>query len=254
MPLDGADKVAGSPVKKSGRHTVNNMEVCALCPIHMKEYLKHVDSYTCAAPECDRFGTALPTHAGAKRLRVDRAKELTLSDHHADRARSPPPTRGWSTKGYVKPTKKDNDIPDLDVPPIEPIPPKVEVNRWPNPSGSLSTRSTNSLFGGKLKDIGGRLRGDAETSSVTKKVEQESLSLGGSSDRHAPVEHSDERHHAHPSKAHTVKIERKHRNRKGSSSPRSLFYILYEGCSRHPVSSSESSPISSVGAQLYWTF
>ena len=151
--MDGADKVADFTWKKAGFYTMNNMEVCALCPAHMEDYQKHVDSCTCAVSECGLFGADHPTRNGSNRLCVDHAQKLILSDSHADRSKSPPMTRGWSTKWYVKPMKKEDDNLDSDTPPLEPIPPKVEAGRRRNPSESVSTGGTNSLFDGRLGEI-----------------------------------------------------------------------------------------------------
>ena len=157
IPVSGTDTIADFPGKKPGGHTMNDLEVCALCNSHMKEYQKHITACTCSVADCDKYGTSFPTKKGAKRMCSDHAKSLILNMENPQHIRglSPPLARGLSTKKAESNIKGEEGDVDLEMPPLGPIPEPKGNASWSNPSRSVSTGSTNSSFERKLKEIGG---------------------------------------------------------------------------------------------------
>ena len=215
-PVAGADSIADYPGKKNGEHYMSNVEVCALCPIHMRRYQPHISECTCSTIGCDLFGRELTTPTEAKRLCSDHAKKLLTKTQPTDRSKSPPLTRGREAQRANTKDKKEEDG-DSNMPPLEPIP-KVEVNKWSEPSESMSTGSTHSILANKLKEIGGRTtpnlpgkKGVICFKPESKhRTDQESST---SSDRTSHRRSSD-----HRSTATTVKLGRRDRRRKRSVS------------------------------------
>ena len=226
---------------------MNNMEVCALCPTHMKSYQKHVDWCACSLPECGRLGSDLPTRSGRKRFRTEHAKKLILSDNLSEnRSKSPPLSRGWSSKGPSKYEKEESNSHDSDMPALEPITAKVELGKWPDHSESVSTGSINSSCTCKLKEIVGRFATETEIERNTHKKEHEHLSRGGGSDHSSSGEHSNNKHVSRP-QARTTKLGKRTKKQKKSHSSRSFSppSDSFERKSRRSLSPSNSTRCSS---------
>ena len=75
-PVSSTGTIADFPGRKNGGHTTNDVEVCALCPTHMKAYQKHISECTCTVADCDQYGTCLSTTTGEKRVCPDHAKKI----------------------------------------------------------------------------------------------------------------------------------------------------------------------------------
>ena len=226
---------------------MNDSEVCALCPQHMKVYQQHIKECTCAVGECDKYGSNLTTKGGSKRFCSEHARKLIMSgpDTLAEGAKSPPLSRGHTSKKQDNSVKTEDPERDPDMPHLEPMPRENEKGRWPNPSESVSTGSTNSNFDRKLKEIGGRFPPNTPNQSEDNPTEAKVLSRApkkSPSVRSHSISRRDSR-----SQASTVRIKRNKKSEKthsGSSDSGSISSVSKR--SHSPRSSSSSSPTNSV--------
>ena len=133
-----------------------------------------------------------------------------------------PLSRACSSKERSKSAKEESNSVDPDMPHLEKLPTKVEVGKWSNPSESVSTGSTNSLFDGKLKEICGRFAAETEVSRPTHKKERAPISREEKSNRSSSEDHSVRTHRVSRPKAKTVKLGKKNKSRGKSQPPHSM--------------------------------
>ena len=202
-------------------------------------YQNHIQDCTCVAIGCDQFGKELHTEKGNRRLCNNHAKTLIFESDVKTRPKSPPLTRGLSARRSKQEVKEEQVAPN-DMPPLGKVPPHVEVNRWSNPSDSVSTGSAHSLFQGKMKEIGGR---KSETQRVHKspvRAKKNDESSRKSSSSVASDDMGDRQHSVSRSKARTVKVGNKRRKIHRAASNSSLSFDS-SGSRSGSISSSEPS-------------
>ena len=207
----------------------------------------NVDGRMCVTPGCASYGADLPTPTGLKWMRTDNAKKIVLPDNDISRNKYPPLLRGAPSKMESSTIKEGHGIPAPEMSPLEAIPTNVGVNIWPNRSESVSTGSTNSLLGGKLGEIGGRLRYKQNKADHSRqrgaKVRVELRSRRIILKWIAPLSNQ----HKRKSEAMATRSKNPRRIRKVAQSSRSLSSRSSRSNNRHrsPVSASKFSCIGS---------